>query len=390
MIRNDPQSPNYHLDEEQIDQLAWAKNEREQLQPGVAERGWPDSHVQACAECRQAVEARQEELTAMQKMLSGVRRQPGPDCPPADTWPLLAAGMLASTEAADHAAVCAHCGLLFRQAVEDVTSEPTPEESALVQQLPSSRPGMASVIAGRLADQAARQVSSPSARPEPVAQKSRRRYWWAAAVAAGLASVFVYWELNRRASDPDRLFAQMYSAHRSVELRFRGAARAPLRMTRGEAARRGDSSSPDLLRLQAQIAEGLTEHPNDPYWMAAKGRLDLLVWRYDSALTAFQRIVELQPDSETALTDLAAAYFERAEATGHDFDYGTAIELLSRALQKQPGDTVALFNRALTYERMFLYSRAIVDWQDLLAREPTGGWADEVRTRLAEAKKKVN
>src|SRR5712671_3439450 len=101
MIRNDPQSPNNHLDEDQIDRLAWAKEERKQLQPDVAERGWPDSHIQVCAECRQAVEARQEELTAMQTMLSGVRRQPGPNCPPAETWSLLAAGLVLPTESAD-------------------------------------------------------------------------------------------------------------------------------------------------------------------------------------------------------------------------------------------------------------------------------------------------
>jgi cytochrome c-type biogenesis protein CcmH/NrfG len=173
-----------------------------------------------------------------------------------------------------------------------------------------------------------------------------------------------------------------------MEWRFPGAAEAPVRITRGRLGSHSESPSPELLRLEARIAEQSAAHPNNPYWIMLNGRLNLLLWKYDAALQDFKRALDLRPDSASALTDLAGAYFERADATGRDSDYGTAIELLTTALQKQPHEPVALFNRGLAEERMYLYRRAAADWEELLKVEPAGGWANEARARLAEAKKK--
>ena len=55
------------------------------------------------------------------------------------------------------------------------------------------------------------------------------------------------------------------------------------------------------------------------------------------------------------MTDLATAYFERAERAKPDdgiADYQMAADLLSRALAKDPGNAVDLFNRALILEKL--------------------------------------
>jgi CHAT domain-containing protein/tetratricopeptide (TPR) repeat protein len=89
------------------------------------------------------------------------------------------------------------------------------------------------------------------------------------------------------------------------------------------------------------------------------------------------------------LTDLGSAYFERAESASRAIDYGNAIEAFGKALVKAPNDPVALYNRALACERMFLYIQAVDDWEHYLRVDPNGEWADDVRKKLETIKEKV-
>ena len=59
------------------------------------------------------------------------------------------------------------------------------------------------------------------------------------------------------------------------------------------------------------------------------------------------------------LTDLATAYFQRAQQEDKKDDFGAAYELLSQALRLRPDDPVALFNRAIVAEHQFLYQQAL-------------------------------
>jgi tetratricopeptide (TPR) repeat protein len=96
-------------------------------------------------------------------------------------------------------------------------------------------------------------------------------------------------------------------------------------------------------------------------------------------------VFELAPSTPSVLIDLASAYFQSAEANQHRAsDYATAIELLDQALKSTPDDPVALFNRAIVFERMGLGDRAIEDWQHYLKVDPDSGWASEARNRLAD------
>jgi tetratricopeptide (TPR) repeat protein len=143
-----------------------------------------------------------------------------------------------------------------------------------------------------------------------------------------------------------------------------------------------------LIDAEAIISRGLKSHPNDPAWLQAKGHADLLAWNYDSAIRSFKQALDSTSNSPELEIDLASAFFERAEATEQYFDFGTALELLGKALDAQPDNAVALFNRAIIAERMRLYEQSIQDWEHYLRVDPDGEWAAEAQVHLESIQKK--
>ncbi len=174
------------------------------------------------------------------------------------------------------------------------------------------------------------------------------------------------------------LLARAYTEQRTLELRIAGADYAPLRVSRGPAAS-FTSRSEALLRAEDLIAGQLESHPSDPSWLQAQAQADLLEGKYDAAVEALRRALELQPDSSALMTDLATAYFQRAQQEDRKDDLGAAYEYLSRALRLHPDDPIALFNRALVAEHQFLYQQALDDWEHYLRVDPGSPWAEEGR-----------
>src|SRR5207244_7919388 len=119
---------------------------------------------------------------------------------------------------------------------------------------------------------------------------------------------------------------------------------------------------PTLLEAEALIARKLAGRPADARWMQARGRADILDGNSDAAIGNLQRAVQIDPNSPSLLTDLATAYFQRAERQDRAADYGEALDLLGKTLSKTPDDPVALFNRAIVSERIFLLAQAVEDW----------------------------
>ena len=144
---------------------------------------------------------------------------------------------------------------------------------------------------------------------------------------------------------------------------------------------RSDFDKPQsLLKAEDLIRRNLKKNPNDPTWLQARARADLLDGNYESAIKSLQQALETQPDSPGLLTDLGSAYFVRAESADRPIDYGNAIESFGKALAKSPDDPIALFNRALACERCFSYTQAIDDWEHYLRIDPQGEWSER-RTR---------
>jgi CHAT domain-containing protein/tetratricopeptide (TPR) repeat protein len=196
--------------------------------------------------------------------------------------------------------------------------------------------------------------------------------------------VVVVWIIQKpREPSINQLIARAYTQQRPFELRISDAAYGPLRQERA-----GEHSSfnqpTDLLRAKYLIKEALTSRPDDETLLAASGRIELLEGHYEEAIRTFGRLLDAKPDSPALLTDLATAYFQRAEAAGRAVDYGQAIELLGRALARKPDDSLALFNRAIALEKMYAYNEATRDWEHYLRVDPSGDWAAEARRRLRE------
>jgi CHAT domain-containing protein len=65
------------------------------------------------------------------------------------------------------------------------------------------------------------------------------------------------------------------------------------------------------------------------------------------------------------------------------------VDLLGKVLSTKPDDPVALFNRAIVSERIFLFTLAVEDWQHYLRIDAKGEWADEAKRRLAIIQEKL-
>lgn len=344
-------------------------------------------HVAGCEQCQRIVQMHSAVERSMIALRAGTPGEQHKDCPTIDILCEIAAGIESEEEAEkviEHAAHCDHCGPLLRQATEDFNKELTSEEESVLARLPSAQPAFQREMGRKLAGVAA----SPS---------PRKRFLWPIAIsrpwiyaAAGVAGVglAVLLAVRLRAPSADQLLARAYSEERTVELRIPSAPYAPLRQHRGSEGS-ALSKPASLLEADLLIKNGLSNSPNDPSWLLAKGRSELIEWRYEDAIRSFERVLETKPDWPDALRDLATAHFQRAEAENRPLDYGQAIQELSEALARQPNDPVILFNRAIVYERMYLYDNARSDWDAYLKIDPAGPWSAEARQHLDEIQKKI-
>jgi CHAT domain-containing protein/cytochrome c-type biogenesis protein CcmH/NrfG len=324
----------------------------------------------------------------------------GPQCPPGDVWLDIAAGFpnQDSEKYLNHAAECDHCGPFLREVKEDFADDLTPEEALRVASLPSANTDWQRRLAHSLG------TAPEDTTPEP-AEPTRltpswhgKRFSWKlpvlalAAIALTVIAVSVGVRLLREASI-DQLLASAYTEHRTLEVRIPGAQHSPLRVERG-ATDSNLEKPPSLLKAEALIREKLQKNPNDPTWLDARARADLLDGNYDSAVKTLLRAQLGASDSarlltDRLLTDLGSAYYLRGQSADHPLDYGNAIEALGKALAKNPNDPIALFNRALACEQLFLYSQAVDDWEHYLRLDPRGEWAQEAREHLDALKQKI-
>jgi tetratricopeptide (TPR) repeat protein len=182
-------------------------------------------------------------------------------------------------------------------------------------------------------------------------------------------------------SSADKLIREAYAQHRTVEMRIPGAGYGPLRSA---GAYRGppDSSPQSLLEAQAMIKRGLEKTPDNAELLRQKAEADLLSWNFPEAMETLKRAAGIRPDAFALHADLAIAYFERAEAGANPADYEAALQSMDEALRLQPSDPAALFNRAILYERLYFYGRALADWEQFQKIEPDPGWREEAGDRL--------
>jgi CHAT domain-containing protein/cytochrome c-type biogenesis protein CcmH/NrfG len=354
-------------------------------------------HVESCQACSRKLQRHKFVHSEILRMRVPKPSPSTPECMGDAEWLEVAAGLLPEAKTRElmkHAAQCGHCGPLLKNAAEALVDETTPKEEIFLASLPSASQEWRKHMAETL-----RRGSAGKDLGRGRDEKSESEAWWQvlftwprpAFALAGIAVAVTAGALGWRALHPpsaDQLLAQAYSDHRTLEVRIPGAKYAPMQARRG--VERSDLDKPQsLLRAEDLIGENLRRNPNDPVWLQTRARADLLDGNYESAIKSLQGALEARPDDPSLLTDLGSAYYVRAESADRPIDYGNAIESLSKALTKSPDDPVALFNRALTCERLFLYTQAVDDWQHYLRVDAQGDWSNDARTRLAALQEKI-
>ncbi|HMD17769.1 MAG TPA: tetratricopeptide repeat protein [Terriglobales bacterium] len=351
-------------------------------------------HLALCPTCREQFEA----LASLDRQLESIRpaesRLPQSDCPGSGVWSAIVGGLTPSDETMaciEHASRCDYCGPLLRGAMTelaDLNGEITAGERKQITTLVSASAEWQQKLVQRI---------TGTRRSGPDRESSAWRQRWLTVprlamagasllAVAGLGS-WVVVQRNQPAT-ADKLLARAYTEKRTLELRIAGAGYAPLRVSRGPAA--SFTSRPAaLLKAEALIASQLISHPSDPAWLEAKAEADVLEGEYDAAVEALHRALELEPHSPVILTDLATAYFQRAQQENREEDFGAAYEYLSQALKLHPDDPVALFNRAIVSEHLFLYQQALDDWEHYLRVDPGSQWADEAHNRADAVREKL-
>ena len=106
--------------------------------------------------------------------------------------------------------------------------------------------------------------------------------------------------------------------------------------------------------------------------------VELLVARpacIDDAITALERFARVDP---AAGSDLAAAYYTRAQQDDHASDLLSALDAANRAVARAPRLVEARFNQALALEAAGLRTEAIAAW-DQVCKAANGQWAAEAK-----------
>jgi CHAT domain-containing protein/Flp pilus assembly protein TadD len=395
--------PSEHVRTAELARLLEESRRRAESAPDAADM---HPHLAACPACREQFEDLALLDRQLDRQMKGIRPDESPprhgDCPDPVVWREIAGGLTPPGETLiylEHASRCDHCGPLLREAVaevSDLNGETTEAERTLIAILDSARAEWQQKLAQQIT---ATQHSAPDRESTP---------WWqrwlavprlavprlaaprlAMAGASLLAIVAMgSWVVVHRVNNynatrnqpaaADKLLARAYTEKRTLELRIAGANYAPLRVSRGPAASFTSRPAP-LLKAEALIASQLESHPSDPSWLQAKAQADVLEGKYDAAVEALRRALELEPHSPALLTDLATAYFQRAQQEDRKDDLGAAYEYLSQALRLHPDDPVALYNRAIVAEHQFLYHQALDDWDRYLQVDPRSDWTGEAR-----------
>ncbi len=379
-----------HLDSDELDQLVHAQA------AAVGDAGLPPEqvlvesrrHVESCDACSRMLQLHIGVQSEIAGMSAPRNSRPRANCIAYSEWLSVAAGLLPEAETTKliaHAAACEHCGPLLRQASGILSDEATKDEQEVLTSLTSARPEAQQHLAETL-----RGVVVP-AQPHKTGSSWWRGFWsgWRPAIAVAalaiLAAAAWLGTQRPRASSAERLLAQAYTEQRPFDARIPGAKFAPIRTER--VARKSNFDNPAALtEAEGLIAENLKKHPNDPAWLRAKARAELLDGNYDAAIDSLERERDREPASSEVLTDLGTAYYLRSKTENSAIDFGRAVDALQLALDKSPSDPIALFNRALACEAALLLNCAIDDWQRYLQADPSGPWADEAKQRLADVK----
>ena len=387
-----------HLSDAQVEQYG---NTVPPAEPGHDDREI-EAHLADCGICRERVLSAQRirfTLLAVPEMSSGPNaRRPGsanpagmasgPNCPDEDDLRNLAAGLLPPDQASrlvQHAAQCDNCGPLLRSYVADFSDEASDEDQALLAKLNSSSADWQK----KLVTDSRASSGRSSAKSE---KKSFPRRWVLApaALAACAAIAFGVWYQQRETPEKvEKLLAEAYTAQRTIQMRWPGAAWGRMQVTLGSEDSRFSKPN-SLLSAEEIISRKRATDPQNVAWLRAEAESEIIERHPGAAITSLNKALELQPESVPLRLDLSIAIVQQAQSSGDNQGYAKAIDLLTEITQSDPKNQPATFNLALTYSRLEMWDAAVTAWKAYLTLDPQGSWAEEARQQLqlAESKSK--
>ena len=388
-----------HLTPQELDLLLLNQADSRDSNASGALSSEAQQHLNGCVYCQSVAEKCRKAEEALRNLRAWSRTSgggkalaPGSECPREDIWSTLAVGLMKDEESATfvtHAATCGWCGPRLKEAMHDLAQDITAEEQEALDKLPSASPDWQRAMARELAaasrsrdTETVVEVEKPA---EPDKSKEKAGFgWWPKLVWAGsglavvLVALLVGVRLTRE-PDVNALLAQAYTQHRTIDLRMSGAEYGPMKVEKGP---RETTWPEPFRRAQAILSRDLAKHMDDPAWLQAQARADLFDKDYDGALKELDQALALKPNDPSLRIDKATALYMRAHKQGQEIDYGEAAELLSEVLRNKPDDPVALFNRALVYEKLNNPRDAIKDLNLYLQIDPNSQWAEEAKDHL--------
>lgn len=134
---------------------------------------------------------------------------------------------------------------------------------------------------------------------------------------------------------------------------------------------------------QAEIAykKALSLDPTLSNALTNLGNLEYRRDRLDEAERYYERALECDPEQPEALYNLGFLCFERDEVD-------EAVTLFRQALDSDPSFADAHFNLAMALEEQGAWAEARPHWQQYLALEPGGPWADIAKEHLREGRER--
>ena len=372
------------------------------------------AHLASCSECASSFANLRNVQVIRRSLGKCVNSKSSDHCADEGLWLEVAAGIADAEESRKfviHAAECDHCGRLLREASEDLSGATTSQEHESLQNLESARLEWHRALGSRMAQSCRGSTLRPST------SVSTRSKWFFSArdFSLGLRLAFVavtiallltgFWLSTRmvgmRLASVNDLLAQAYAQRRTMDLRFGQAGNAPVGATSDPGTSR--SRPQTLVKAEEQIARALKLHPNDPLWLQARARADLLEGNPQAATQNLETALNSRPTDLSIEIDLASAYSESGFSA-------KATDLLEQVLGHNPNNSVALFNRAKMLQNQHMQQveeairqaaqgdrqgamitwrkaegtrqEAIADLSKYLKIEPSGPWADEAMRDL--------
>nr|HET7858471.1 tetratricopeptide repeat protein [Caldimonas sp.] len=151
-------------------------------------------------------------------------------------------------------------------------------------------------------------------------------------------------------------------------------------------AANGEIGMQQIQAMVDQLAARLEKNPNDAKGWVMLARSYTVLGRFEQALPAYAKAVELVPDNAQILAD----YADTVAATKGTTNNPQTIALIDRALALDPKHPKALaLSGTLAFERGD-YVKAIADWQTIVDLLPPGSeFAERIRSSIADARERA-